>query len=468
MTTPPRQRSRLTRPRGRSVRSAASEPNLARSVSQLTRRKVQSTAGSMFVWQAATAIAGILVARALGPEGKGIVASALVWPQVTAWVLLLGLNTASSVRASESRGALDHLLGNAVLYSVTVGAFGTLAGMLFLPRALDHLGPGAADAARITVLVIPLIMASEVISGINLGLGRTRHYNAARMTSGVLVLAATLALIAAGAATPESLAAAGSIVGLGSLAVGAHGLPWRRVVVAIRALRADISYGLRVFLTGVLGMVNYRVDILAMSAFLSAGQIGNYTIATSAMLPLVLVYTTATTLILPSIAKARGARGGESGDDITLIRRTALRYTLATAAVAVLLAAALPVAVPLIFGEAFRPAVSLSWILLPGFVATAYATIIHAGMVGMRTTWVGNASQGAGVLVTICLLPYALWAYGATGAAIVSSAAYTASAAVAVWGCSRVYRKRLPPPTDDQDGNAAYETTTVQTGPPSL
>jgi O-antigen/teichoic acid export membrane protein len=425
------------------------------SVSQLTRGRILATGTSLLIWQLSTALSGIIVARALGPSGKGIVAAALVWPQSAAWVLLLGLNTASSVRASESRGALDHLLGNAVLYSIGVGLVGTGAGLWFLPGALEHLGPGATTAARITVLAIPLVMLSEVIAGINLGLGRTRHYNAARLTSGLSILLSSIVLVGAGAATPQSLTAAGCLIGLAGLAVGAHGLPWRSVAVAVADLRADIAYGLRVFLTSVLGLVSYRLDVLVMSAFLGAAQIGYYSIATSAMLPMALVYSTACTLILPSVAKARSARAGESVDDISLIRTTALRYSLITVAVGAVLAVALPIAIPLVFGTTFRPAVALAWILLPGYVATAYATIIDAGMVGMRTPWVGNMSQGAGVLVTVSLLPFLLPAYEATGAAIVSSIAYTASACVAVWGSSRVYRRSVVTPDPPPDGSAS-------------
>lgn len=415
-------------------------------MSLLSRRNVWSTGASLCVAQVATAISGIVIARALGPDGKGIVAAAIVWPQVVAWVLLLGLNSASSVRVSESSAKLEQSLGNAILYSLTVGLVGMIGGLLLLPGALAHLGPDAASAARITVLAIPLVMIGEIVAGINLGLGRTRRYNASRVITGMAILAASVGLVAAGIATPVSLTAAGCLSAVVGLAIGAAGLPWRRISIALRSLRSDIAYGLRVFVTGLVGLVNVRLDLLVMSTFLGAREIGHYSIATSAMLPIALVSTTAATLILPSIAKARGARAGESETDITLIRRTALHYSLVMVAIAALLAVVLPIALPLVFGRDFEPAVALAWILLPGFVAQGYATIVNAGMVGMRTAWVGNVSQGAGVLITASLLPFLLPAYGATGAAIVSSLAYTVSAAVALWAASRVYRARVAAP----------------------
>jgi len=398
---------------------------------------------SLLVTQVATALSGIIVARALGPAGKGIIAATVVWPQLLGWVLLLGLNTASSVRVSESRDTLDYVLGNALAYSLSIGILGTIGGLLLLPAALGHLGHGAAASSRITVLAIPVVMLGAVVGGVNLGLGRTRHYNVMQVVTGLLVLSVSILLVVFGAASPQTVTGAGVLIGVVALCVGAQGLPWRQLSLAFGRLRADIAYGLRVFLTSVLALVNVRLDILLMSAFLGARQIGFYSIAISAMLPIALVYSSATTLLLPTVAKMRGARAGESPDDVSLIRRTALRYTLVTLAVAVLIAGALPFAVPLLFGRAFEPAVTLAWILIPGYVAQGYGAIIDAGMVGMRTPWVGNLSQGAGVVVTATLLPVLLPAYQATGAAIVSSLAYTTTAAVAVWASTRIYRRGL-------------------------
>jgi O-antigen/teichoic acid export membrane protein len=194
-------------------------------------------------------------------------------------------------------------------------------------------------------------------------------------------------------------------------------------------------------LTSVLALLNVRLDILLMSAFLGARSIGFYSIAVSAMLPIALVYTSATTLLLPSIAKARGTRPGDPTKNIALIRRTAMRYSLVALSVAIALAAVLPFALPLVFGKAFEPTVKLAWILIPGFIAQGYATMVDAGLVGMRKPWVGNVSQGAGVVITGALLPVLLPAYQATGAAITSSIAYMSSAAVAVWASARIYNK---------------------------
>lgn len=389
----------------------------------------------------ATALSGIVTARALGPEGKGVVAGVLAWPQLTGWVLLLGLGSAMSLRVAESRQtALPDVLGNALVYCLSVGLLGTVLGLALLPGALDHLGPSASGAARISVLTIPVSMLGEVLLGINLSLGRTRRYNAARILGGLTVLAISVVLVIAGAATPLTVVAGTFVGGVVSSGVAAGRLPWRRLAVALQCLRSDLAYGLRVFLTSFLGLVNLRLDVLVMTAFLAASEIGWYTVAVNVMMPIAVVTTAAASLIMPAIGGLRGSRGVESSADVSSIRRIALRYSMLTVPVAATLAALIPWAVPLVFGRAFEPAVALSWILLPGFIAHGYTYIVDQGLVGMRKPWVGNATQGVGVVATLTLLPLLLPRYGATGAAITSTVSYTVSAAMATWALGRVQR----------------------------
>ena len=55
----------------------------------------------------------------------------------------------------------------------------------------------------------------------------------------------------------------------------------------------------------------------------------------------------------------------------------ALRYTMVTAMIAAVVAAAVPWGIPLVFGRAFEPAVALVWVLLPGYIAQSYAYIVQ-------------------------------------------------------------------------------------------
>lgn len=410
----------------------------------------------MLVAQTATALSGIVTARALGPEGKGIVAGIMAWPQLVAMLLLFGLGTATSLRVAENAARIDNAMGNAVLYCVTIGLLGMIGAFAVLPGMLAHLGEEAPSSARIAAAALPVTMLGEIVAGIALGLGRVRRYNTARMVAGGTTLTASCLLVAFDNATPQTVILAMLAGGLVGLVIAGVGLPWRKVAISLATLRADLRYGGRVFLTSVLSVINARLDVLLMTAFLAANQIGLYSIAINAMLPITVVAYSAATLIMPAVGRSRGEDQGTVRDDVSLIRRTALRYSLGTGAIAAVCAFVAPYAVPAIFGEAFRPAVSLVWILLPGFVAQGYAYIVDAGMIGMRKPWIGNLTQGVGVLCTLSLLPILLPRYEAVGAAITSSVTYSVTAVLAVWAIGRTHR-RSGPHTDAAVGETAVD-----------
>jgi O-antigen/teichoic acid export membrane protein len=364
----------------------------------------------------------------------------MAWPQILAMLLLLGLGTATSLRVAESDARVDNALGNAVLYCGTIGVLGLIVTLVLLPGMLGHLGDDAPSSARIASIALPVTMLGEVVAGIALGLGRVKRYNVARIVAGVTTLTINCLLVTLDAVSPQRVILGMLLGGLVGLGIAGVGLPWRRVAMSVATLRADLVYGSRVFLTSLLSVINARLDILLMTAFLAANQIGLYSIAINAMLPITVVAYSVATLIMPIMGRRRGDDGTTTPDYVKLIRRTALRYSLATAVIAVACAAVAPYAVPIIFGQAFQPAVLLVWILLPGFVAQGYAYIVDAGMIGMRQPWVGNLTQGAGVVCTLTLLPVLLPRYEAVGAAVTSSITYALTAAIAVWAVGRSSR----------------------------
>ena len=132
-----------------------------------------------------------------------------------------------------------------------------------------------------------------------------------------------------------------------------------------------------------------------------------------------------------------------------------------------MLAALAPIAVPLLFGSAFQPVVMLVWVLIPGYMARTYFSLVIAGTLGVRRPWVGNVTEVAGLAVTAALLPLLLPRYGALGAAITSTAAYCASAVVAMYAIRRLERQIQPssqPIPGDHDELATSKPATVVAG----
>lgn len=394
------------------------------------------TSGALLTSQVLMALAGVVAARALGPSGKGIVTGVLVWPTVLSALALIGIPAALSVRVAASPSAnLPTALGAALAHALGVGVTLALVARVIVPATLANLGASAPDIERWVVVVIPAGMLGESLMSVNLALGRLRRYNLCRIAGPTLLFLLTLLLWAAGGLTPARVVAATVAGGVLSLGLAACRLPWRSLGLDLRQTVADLRFGAKVSAASWLGLANLRLDVLLMSAFVPSAVLGYYGVANNAMIPVTVISASASVLLVPATARANQSYdAGDSASEapVALVAAEARRSLILAAVGGAVLAAAAPVAIPLVFGAAFRPAIVLIWILIPGFVARAYAGTVAAGAVGLRRPRVGNLSEAAAFLVTIVLLPFLLPRFEAIGAAVTSTLAYITSAVVAV------------------------------------
>ena len=318
-------------------------------------------------------------------------------------------------------------------------------GAIFLiPPALEHLGANADQLAVWALAAIPTIVLADILLCINIALGRVAFANYCRVAGPILLLAGTVVLTLRHAVTPESIVALTIASGIVSLVVAAVGLPWRRIALSVRELLEDLRFGTKAHLGSIVGMANVRLDLVLMSVFVSASQVGYYGVANNLMAPVTSLGAAGAVLLTPHVAglvHADHHHGGLDEAQLASTRNQGRMYFMLSVVGAAGLAALAPVVIPLLFGAAFEPVVLLVWVLIPGYVARSYTALISAGTLGMRRPWVGNMTEGAGFLVTLALLPLLLPRYGALGAAITSTAAYCISSLVALLAIRRLRRQ---------------------------
>ncbi|MDQ6674467.1 MAG: oligosaccharide flippase family protein, partial [Chloroflexota bacterium] len=241
---------------------------------------------------------------------------------------------------------------------------------------------------------------------------------------------------------------------LATLLVAGTTLPWRELRLELKALRSDLHFGFRLLPSGLLGLANARLDLLLMSLTISASQIAMYSVANNAYMPAGLLGAAMVVLITPAVASMMPANTDGSPSATQSQVKRIIRYSrlsvVITGAVGLGLAALAPIFLPLVFGNAFGPAVLLLWILIPGNLAKGYASTVAAGANGMRKAWVGNTAEVSGFIATITLLPVLLWRYGVVGAAVASTCSYVVSAVAAMLSLAILRRRverEIPVPT---------------------
>lgn len=408
-------------------------------------RKILWTSSSMVAAQVLMAGAGVLAARKLGPEGRGIATGVLIWSQLLPYIAIAGFNSALTVRvAARPSGTIGTALGNGIAFACVVGGVCTGVAIVILPSILGRLGPDAFVLAIAALSTIPLSLLAQVVAALQLALDRIRLLSVCGVLGPTLILAGTIVLWALEELTPSSFVALTLGGGVASLILSMWKLPWRSARLAPKMLLADARFGLKVAVAGWLSLANVRLDLLVMSTFISASQIGFYSIANNVMIPVTTLAMAAAALLTPAVARIE--REVTDVDPVAsrqleLIHHQAMRYLLRAALGGAALAAVAPFALPLVYGKSFEPAVAMVWILIPGLVVRTYASIVVAGAIGMRRPSVGNIVEGTALVATLALLPILLPRFDAIGAAVTSTIAYGVAGLTAFV----IVRRRLPP-----------------------
>ncbi|MEA2220466.1 MAG: hypothetical protein QOJ35_3092 [Solirubrobacteraceae bacterium] len=397
--------------------------------------RARSAAGSGAVTIAASSGAlvmtlgtGVLLARALGPAGRGEVAAILTAPQMVGWIFLLGSSqTISYFRAREPQHA-GALLGTWLVLTVPLGAAAIALGELLLPAIMAAQTGEALALAQLFMLTAGLVLLTESVLGFLLGAEHFLVFNALKVLSPALVAACYVGAWLAGGLSVAwavwSFAAVNVAVVAGAIAflVVRHGIARPRLALARRTL----WYGARAHSTNVSFLLNARLDLLILPAFVPAATVGLYSVATNVSWIVFALAGSVAAVVLP-VAARQGAGEGPA---------TVLRSVRATLVLAIGLAIGLGVVagplVALVFGARFAGSVDALRILLPGSVLYAGALVLVSGLYAADRPFTAACAQASGLLVTVAGLLIFLRSGGIGAAAWVSTAAYATVFAAAL------------------------------------
>ena len=213
---------------------------------------------------------------------------------------------------------------------------------------------------------------------------------------------------------------------------------FREVCLPSPAIAREVWwYGTRGQVGGVLSLLNLRLDFALLGVFAGTAVVGSYAVASKFAELLRLAPLAITYVLYPRFSRRANAEAAEEA-------RSLLRPAAGCTAVAAIpLALAAGLILPLVYGDAFRSAILPAHILLVGLAVEGSAGVITAFLYGTGRPGLNSIAMGTGVAVTIVLDIVLIPGYGATGAAIASSAAYIMSTGVLLaffWSLTRSTR----------------------------
>lgn len=390
----------------------------------------------------------LIIARALGPEGRGQVAFVIV-----VYVLIAGLATCGLEEANANIGATRadrraSLLTNSVLAATSLGLLAAL-----LVGALMTLVPGARGGVRLELLLITLA---------TLPVGLLYEYLKYLLQSDYRFGATNLGWVASPA---SSVLVNGALALTGQLSVTAVIVVYiatnvlALLVLLVAALRGfglgrpdlklaceTASFGLKVHVSKLMGLGIYRADQWLLGIIAGPFELGLYSIAASVIDALFYIAGVIVLVQRPHLVRAIPADAAEFAARI--FRRAALLST--GAGVALFVTA--PLLIVTLFGEPFRGAIADLRLLTFAAIGVLAVDLFTNAIISQRRPLLASIGAGVALALTIGLNLLLTPSFGGEGAAIAKSVAYTVGGAVLGMTFLRMFggsaRSLVPRPDD--------------------
>ncbi len=380
---------------------------------------------------AASFLAGVIIARALGPEGKGLIAFLFLCPYLLTRIVELGINGAGVHELRGHTERLPRVHANVlvlVLFTVLAGlGFMALGGVELLEKVFPDI---PEEYLIIGLALTPAVLYVFVWQGLMTALGRQRHCN--RLLAivmafypigcGALILlradARAWAYLVVGLVFAQSLVAFMSLRRL-------HGseplrFEWTGFVQALR-------FGFAVYIGNVLMQLLFNLDQFVVANRVGLAALGFYSISATLAGHLRILNSVVAGSVLKRVT---GGSADEAVESVCVSSRHAVLTGLGAATI--LLVIARPF-IGLFYSEAFLPAVTPLLLLLPGVAALGVATNIFSWIIyRSNRPYLYAVGSGIGFAVHLGMLFLLLDRMGIRGAAIASSSGYLAALAAAV------------------------------------
>ena len=258
-------------------------------------------------------VAVLIVARALGPAGRGTVAFITVTALVVAHMAGFGVGEATIVLSARDPGRRPVLLANALAFFLGSGL--TAATLAFLGLALSGIEPAGVGTPELVILSLGIVSCAAGEAGYSFLVGVERLRQLALITGCaswvyaglVFVLWAGPGLTVGRAALAWTATEALRAVVLISLSSRGTilGLPNRRLLVE------EIGFGLRLWVGSLARFLNFRTDQILMGFIATEAALGFYAVAVNVSEVLLYLPSSAATALLPLIARTESSRRGQ-------------------------------------------------------------------------------------------------------------------------------------------------------------
>ncbi|MDD5544024.1 MAG: flippase [Acidobacteriia bacterium] len=390
--------------------------------------------------------AGVFIARALGPVGRGEYNLALLVGTFLVFMMDLGFSSAVSYFVSSGKFSSDQMLKNSFWASWILGVAGLLLFLLMehVGMAEVLLGKFAMTPSVMTVLIfLPAAFFQLYFNVLLLGEGRMLVYNLVPIVAQFAVVTTIGIQYFRSSLTVNwvvFLYLMGNVVSIFVM------LLFRRNFFSAlmtpfftwKEIKTILKFSVPAHLGAVIQFLNFRLDSFIVNFYLGVGAVGIYTLSGSFAELLWMISRPIGTILMPKVAASGSAT--TLGD--VVFRSSSLAF-FATLVVSIALAVVAPWAIPLVYGAKFQGSVTPLLLLLPGATIFCYTNVQACYLTGIGKPQINTAVSGISLIATVGLDLWLIPRIGVNGAAIASTVSYTLSSVLTVYQASKLSKVPL-------------------------
>lgn len=385
---------------------------------------------------------GIILARALGPSGRGAYALIATFPGLVLAFVHLGIAQANVyyLRKTEVKVEPAVIRANTLLLTVIVSAV-TLAVLwvikpLLFSTVLKELDP---KFYFVILAIMPFFILETFANSLLVAYERFRLINSIGF---LLRIFDTVAIVVVLLALHMGLWGA-AIVLLGINVTSAllntyfafRGGPFARPDLGIIA--RSLRFGIKSHVQTLTGFLHYKIDIFLLALFLTTTEVGYYSIAVGLVSLIFFIPESVGTVLFPRLA---GLRDDDANEFTAKVCRNTL-FVTALPALGILVFGR--VAIRLMYGAEYLPAIAALYFLIPGIIAMCIYKVLSRNFTSRNKQQVTIIAGVLGLVVNVALNVILIPALGITGAALATTISYSITSLLLLFSFLKTSRYRL-------------------------
>ena len=387
-------------------------------------------------------ITSIILARTLGPTGKGIYALIILIPAVMLKLGSLGIEAANVYFVGSRQYEPKDVASNSLLSSILLSLFLILLflGISYLSAFKNYLNSNQINIFYLwlVVLTIPFSLFSGFLRSIFLGKEKIITFNKINIFQTIIQLVTIVIFLiilkqgVSGAVNAHILTVLFAFVFIIFLIKKVTKI---KLSFNKKLFKDSIGYGVKAYFANLAQFLNYRLDMFLVAFFLTPAAVGYYSLSVGIAEKLWMLPGAIATVLFPRVSSL------QDKDANNLTPRVARHTFFIIFILSLILAILIRPLIKILFGIAFLPSVTPLLILLPGIVALGGAKTLTADMAGRGMPQFGAYSSFISLAVNIPLNLWLIPKWGIAGAAFASSVAYIIATIVVIIAFTKISAK---------------------------